>query len=247
MKKSYLLLSVCFFLLAISVSAYAADNDALNALLGPNVPIKAIPEELKLPDAVLPFLKSEFYDSVGKQASFDTQFKIVLLITKVTNVPSQKYDLLQEIVMEDIRNANKTAQKITAVSPDARVMAINAIAQSSNSNFVPTLLTVIERDESVNPRIAAARALPILGNANLIVPKLLDLLKNQYGVTRAKFNEQDTKRFDDDRVAEAIIVTLGDIGDPRAFPVLLQTVMNPDQHRDDTVKAGWDAMKKIKW
>ena len=247
MKKSIWFLTVCFFLFIMSLSAFSAASDSLDMLLGPNVPVKAIPEDLQLPDAVIPFLKGEFYNTIGKQASFDTQFKIVTLITKITNVPSQKYDLLQDIIMEDVRNANKTAQKIIAVSPDARVLAINAIGISSNSTYVPALLTVLERDESVNPRIAAAMVLPKLGNNDVIIPKMLDLLKNQYGANRAKFEEQDSKRFDDDRVAEAIIKSLGEIGDPRAFPVLLQTVMNPDRHRDDTVKAGWDAMKKIKW
>lgn len=109
------------------------------------------------------------------------------------------------------------------------------------------MLAVIERDETYKTRAAAAKILPSLGNSDLIVPKLLDLLRNQYGASRAKFDETDQKRFDDDRVAQAIVETLGDVGDARAFPVLLQLVMSPDTHRDDTIKAGWDAMKKLKW
>ena len=244
MKK--ILFSFVLLTGVLSVS-FAAGGDNLNALLGPNVPLEAIPAELKLPDAVLPFLKNEFNNTLGKMGSFDTQFKIIVLATRITNVPSEKFTFLQDVVMWEIKSPNKTANKTMAVSPDARVLAINAIAQSSNDTYVPTMQTVIERDESLKPRIAAARALPALGNADLIVPKLLDLLRNQYGASRAKFNEQDSKRFDDDRVAQAIIETLGEVGDARAFPVLLQTVMNPDTHREDTVKAAWDAMKKLKW
>lgn len=238
---TFILLILLFFCGA----AFSQEN-MLGAFLSPNVPIESIPKELELPDKVLPFLKTEFNNSIGKQASFDVQFKIVLLISKITNVPSKKYDLLEEIILWEVRSAQKTEQKTIAVSPDARVLAISELSKSKDNRFIDVLLMVVERDTSVHPRIAAARALSKIGDKT-IVPKLVDLLKNQYGASRAKFKEDDPKRFDDDRVAEAIIITLGDIGDPRAFPVLLQTVMNPDRHRDETVKAAWESMKKLKW
>jgi len=219
----------------------------IGSLLSPNMPIDAIPKDLALPDRVLPTLEKEFNDSIGKRASFDVQFKIVVLITKITNVPSKKYDLLEKIVMWEVRSAQKTEQKLIAVSPDARVLAITELAKSKDPKYVDVLLAVVERDISVKPRIVAAKALANIGDSQLVVPKLVDLMRNQYGASRTKFNEEDTKRFDDDRVAQAIIETLGDIGDPRAFSVLLQTVMNPDRHRDDTVKAAWESMKKLKW
>ncbi len=240
---------VTFFLLIMFAFCRAvfAQEDMLGAFLSPNVPVDSIPKELALPDKVLPYLKTEFNNSIGKQASFDVQFKIVLLISKITNVPSKKYDLLEEIILWEVKSYSKTEQKTTIVSPDARVLAISELAKSKEPKYVDTLLSVVERDTSVHPRIAAARALSMVGDPKLVVPKLVDLLKNQYGASRSKFREDDTKRFDDDRVAEAIILTLGDIGDPKAFPVLLQTVMNPDRHRDETVKAAWDSMKKLKW
>jgi hypothetical protein len=247
MKKISFFLSVGIILSVFSTAAFSQLSDSLSALLSPNVPIESIPKDLKLPDKVIPFLKTEFDNTIGKQGSFDVQFKIVLMATMVTNIPSQKFDFLNDVVMFEVRNAIQTAQKTTAISPDARVLAINAISASSNSNYVSTMLAVVERDDSVKPRIAAAKVLPALGNNDLIVPKLLDLVKNQYGGSRAKFDENDQKRYDDDRVAQAIIETLGDLGDPRSFAVLLQTVMNPDMHRDDTIKAGWDAIKKLKW
>lgn len=245
MRKKTLFLSFFFFL--VLTGAHAATGSNLEGLLSPNVPIEAIPPGLKLPDAVIPFLKTEFYNTIGKNGSFDTQFKIVFVTGRITNTTMERYDFLVDIVSYEVKNSAKTAQKNTSVSPDARVLAISTIAESSNSNYVPAMLSVIERDEALKPRIAAARILTTLGNGDLIVPKLLDLLKNQYGSSRAKFDESDSKRYDDDRVAQAIIETLGDVGDARAFPVLLQTVMSPDKHRDDTIKAGWDAIKKLKW
>ena len=174
------------------------------------------------------------------------QFKIGFLATRITNVPSDKYQFLQSVVEWDIKSAN-TSSKLMIVSPDARVIAIQAIADSSNSLYIPVLLNVIERDNVLNTRIAAAKTLPALGSTGMIVPKLIHLLKNQYGASRGSFNEADQKRFDDDKVAQAVIETLGELGDPRAFSVLLRTVMSPDTHRDDTVKAAWEAMKKLKW
>ncbi|MGC8765052.1 MAG: HEAT repeat domain-containing protein [Brevinematia bacterium] len=236
---------ILFMLLALCGIGFSQE-ETLGTLLSPNVPIESIPKELALPDKVLPYLRTEFNNSIGKQASFDVQFKIVLLITKITNVPTKKYDLLEEIIMWEVKNASKTEQKTIAVSPDARVLAIDELSKNKDNKYIDVLLTVVERDTSVQPRIAAARALSRIGDRNT-VPKLVELLKNQYGASRAKFKEDDPRRFDDDRVAEAIIITLGDIGDPRAFPVLLQTVMNPDKHRDETVKAAWEAMKKLQW
>lgn len=246
MKKSLVLLTLAAVL--ATGALFAQNAGFLASLLSPDVPAESIPKDLQLPDAVLPFLRTEFNNSLGKQASFDVQFKIIKLVSQITNQTSaQKYAFLNEVVMWEVRSAQQTAQKTTVVSPDARVLAIQIISYSSNSDFVPTMLAVIERDDNVKTRIAAAKILPSLGNNDLIVPKLIDLLRNKYGSSRAKFSEQDQKRYDDDRVAQGIIETLGDLGDPRSFPVLLQTVMNPDLHRDDTIKAGWDAIKKLKW
>lgn len=243
MRRIFLILS----LLILTTGTGISQVENLGALLSPNVPIEAIPKDLALPDEVLPFLKTEFNNSIGKKGSFDVQFKVVYLISKITNVPSKKYEVLEEIVLWEVKGASKTQQKTQIVSPDARVLAIKELANSKNPKYVDVLLTVIERDTALQPRIAAAKVLSLLGGNNIVVPKLVDLLRTKYGASRTKFNENDTQRFEDDRVAQAIIETLGDIGDPRAFPVLLQTVLNPDRHRDDTVKAAWEAMKKLKW
>ncbi len=244
MKGKTLLILLCLVGLSTPL---LAQMEMVGTLLSPNVPISAVPKELKLPDPVLPYLEQEFIKTIGKEGAFDTQFKIVLLMTKVTNVPTKKYEYLERIVMWEVRNPQKTAQKMFIVSPDARVLAIQGIAESSNKMYIETMLNVIERDTATKPRIAAARALPALGDKELIVPKLVYLLKNKYGIDRGKFSEEDTQRFEDDKVAEAIVISLGELGDPRAFPALLQIVMAPDSHRDDTVKAAWAAMQKLQW
>jgi len=244
MRGKRLLIILCTLGLS---HALFAQVEMLGSLLSPNVPISAVPKELKLPDPVLPYLEQEFIKTIGKDGAFDTQFKIVLLMTRVTNVPTKKYEYLERVVTWEIRNPQKTSQKLFVVSPDARVLAIQGISESSNRMYITTMLNVIERDTATKPRIAAARALPALGDRELIVPRLVELLKTKYGTDRGKFSEEDTQRFEDDKVAEAIIISLGEIGDPRAFPPLLQVVMAPDSHRDETVKAAWAAMQKLQW
>jgi|GEM_PF-1621760 hypothetical protein len=244
MKNRFLMIPA--FLMIFGLSSQAMGQAEIGAFLSPDVPIGSIPKDLKLPDAILPYLASEFNNTLGKQGSFDMQFKIVFLATRITNIPSAKYDFLQNVVETDIKGGN-TSSKLLIVSPDARVIAIEDIGLSSNSLYIPVLLDVVERDNVLQTRIAAAKILPSLGNSGMIVPKLVDLLKNQYGSGRGKFSEADEKRYNDDRVAQALIETLGDLGDPRAFSVLLRTVMSPETHRDETIKAAWDSMKKLKW
>lgn len=110
MKRKSVFLFASILMAALAVNA-TAQMDNLGFLLSPNVPTEAIPKELKLPDAVLPFLRTEFNNSIGKQAAFDVQFKIVKITTMITNTPSQKYMFLNDLVMWEVRSANKSAQK----------------------------------------------------------------------------------------------------------------------------------------
>jgi hypothetical protein len=221
-------------------------TEMLKNLLSPNVAADNIPKDLKFPDSIANYLTTEYFATVGKGGSFDVQFKIVLLGTKITNQSDKKYNFFESVAMSDIKQ-EKNENRVTAFSPDARVLAINTLANSSNSNYINSLLTVIERDQAIKPRIAAAKVLPVLGRNSIVVNKLVELLKNQYGDSRAKFKESDQNRFDEDKIAQAIVETLGDIGDPSAFPALMQVATATDKHTEDTVKAAWDSMKKLNW
>lgn len=223
-----------------------SSGGGLGTLLSPNVSVDNIPKDLKFPDTIIPYLQSQYYSTVGKDGAFDVQFKIVLLGTRVTNNSTKKFDFFQEVAISDLKQA-KNANRVTAFSPDARVLAINTLAISSNSNYINALLSVLERDDAVKPRIAAAKVITALGRNEIVVNKLSELLKNQYGDSRAKFKEQDQARFDEEKVAQAIVETLGSIGDPRAFPALMLVATSSDKHTEDTVNAAWEAMKKLNW
>src|SRR5271157_1590046 len=156
MKKKILIISAFLLIIGLSRQAMGATAEELGVFLSPDVPINQIPKDIKLPDAVIPYLKSEFNDTIGKQGSFDMQFKIVFLAARITNVPSDKYGFLQSVVEWDIKGGN-TSSKMTIVSPDARVVAIQAIGESSNSLYIPVLLNIVERDNSLKTRVAAAK------------------------------------------------------------------------------------------
>lgn len=236
------LFSVCAF----AQSTNDKTTGVVNNLLSPNVAVDNIPKDLKFPDSIAPYLSTQYYSTVGKDGAFDVQFKIVLIGTKITNSSDKKFRFFEDVATSDIKQ-EKNKNRVTAFSPDARVLAINTLASSSNASYINSLLTVIERDQAVKPRIAAAKAIPALGKNNLVVNKLVELLKNQYGDSRAKFKESDQKSFDEDKIAQAICETLGDIGDPAAFPALMQVATTSDRHTEDTVKAAWEAMKKLNW
>lgn len=240
--------AVLILILAAGLASAQTRNDskALDYLLSPNVSADAVPKDLKFPDTIIPVLKNAYNGTVGKENAFAIQFKIVLLGTKVTNNSEQKYSFFEMVAVSDTKTG-KDLSKIKGFSPDARVLAINSLAPSKNPAYINALLVVLERDDAVNPRIAAAKVIPQLGKDTIVVKKLVELLRTQYGGSRAKFKESDQERFDNDKVCQAIVETLGDIGDPDAFPALMQVATESDRHRDETVKAAWEAMKRLQW
>ena len=246
MKRALIMIAAATALFLNLSYAQKSSGDGLGSLLSPNVSVDNIPKDLKFPDTIMPYLIAQYNATVGKDGAFDVQFKIVLLGTKVTNNSTKKFDFFQDVAVSDLKQA-KNANRVTVFSPDARVLAINTLALSSNSNYINALLSVLERDEAVKPRIAAAKVITALGRNEIVVNKLSELLKNQYGDSRAKFKEQDQARFDEEKVAQAIVETLGNIGDPKAFPALMMVATASDKHTEDTVNAAWDAMKKLNW
>jgi len=240
-----ILLFVVFIFLFVKGN-FCSGQDSIGRMVGQDISVEDIPKDLKLTDAVIDGLRKMFNDTIGKQKSFDTQYKIVLIATKVTNESPKKYQFFDDIIQWEVKRSQEGTKKIIAVSPDARVLAINTLAESKDITYQTTFLSVIERDDNVDTRIAAARVLPRYARTDLIINKLIELLKTKYGANREKFNEADQTRYDDDRVAEAIIDTLGEYGDSRAFSALFQIAMNPQAHREATVKAAWTAIGKLK-
>lgn len=74
---------------------------------------------------------------------------------------------------------------------------------------------------------------------------ILDLM--EYNFDNPAFRENDQGMYYEDVIAEELIKILGQNAKPMIFPSLLHVVLYNRRHREATVNAAWDAMKKIKW
>lgn len=204
-----------------------------------------VPADLALPEGSLPKLRESFMSALD----WTQQVNLTVMVTKVTN-SKKKYDVLYDIATADIRNAVST----TNTSTQARVIAISNLALSQDSKYFEGLINILTIDKLLPTRIAASRSISILAtnapkkDKDYAVDRMIQLLNDPQKYNYQNFNSaaKQDKLFEDDRAAEAIVITLGDIGDPKAFGTLLN-IVTVKNHRDETVQAAWDAMKKLKW
>ncbi len=68
-----------------------------------------------------------------------------------------------------------------------------------------------------------------------------------YNYDNPNFRENDQVAYYDDIIAEELIKILAEERDPKNFPVFLRVVLYSNRHREQTIKAGWEAIKKIDW
>ena len=194
-----------------------------------------VPEDLKLGGG-LGQLKTMFYKTTDPQQ----QIRLVKMITK--NEQPERYDVLMDIATFDIRMADKYGQTFTT-TPEARLIAINYVGDKKDPKYADTFASIITYDRNIDLRIAAAQALAKVGGKDAI-KVLVGLIRYKYNYKN--FREDNQKMYNDDLVVEGIVKALGDIGDPLAFPALLE-IVTKQNHRDATIAAAWDAMNKIKW
>jgi len=194
-----------------------------------------VPEDLKIGggNQSLETLKAQFFKTTDR----DQQVIIVKMIAKHTS--DEKYKVLAEIAEFDIR----TDKLGNFCHPDAVQAALDAMILTKDQKYESTYFNILNKFDNTKVRITAAKGLAMIGSPNM-VPKLVNMVKNE--LSYAAFREDNQKMVADDMVVEAIITALGDIGDPRAFPALLQ-VVTLQNHRFQTIQAAWAAMEKIQW
>ncbi len=224
MKGIRALIAVAVMML-MSVTAFAK-IDASDAF---------VPDDLVLGGG-LQTLKDQFYKTTDRQQ----QTIIVKMITK--NTEPARYDVLMDMVTFDLRMADKYGQA-TSTSPEARLIALNYISEQKNPKYSDTMVSIIKFERETEIRIAAARALGMMGSPQS-VKTLVSMVRFQFNY--ANFREDNEKMFQDDRVVEGICKAFGEIGDPMAFPALLE-IVTKQNHRIQTIDAAWDAMNKLKW
>jgi HEAT repeat protein len=235
MKPFFLLLSVLAMFLATGTLSAQYQRSTID-----------VPDDLKIPEGALPKLREAFF----RTQDWDGQVRLVVTISRVTNDDLKKYDLLSEIATWDVNGGIGA----TNTSTFARVIAISNLGISKSVTYIPGLLSILNSDKLKDTRIEAAKALSLIGvaaddvNRMNIVTRLIELLNDPQKYNFLNFNRADRqdKFFNDDIVAESIVNTLGDIGDPKCFGALLN-IVNQQNHRDETIQAAWLAMKRIRW
>ncbi len=213
------------FLMLISMNGYSVIDQST----------AKVPETLKLGGG-LQQMREKFY----KTSDFVQQLILVKMITK--NQQEDRYLLLEEIALWPIRLADKYGEAKN-LDPEAWQIAINALANSGKPQFSDTLSSIVKNAGNTDIRITAAKGLGKLKNPSSL-DLLISLVRSQYNYDN--FRENDEQMFQDDRVVQAIVETMGEIGDPKVFTVLLGIVTKRN-HRAATIQAAWDAMEKLKW
>lgn len=205
-----------------------------------------VPEDFAAPEGALPALSNQFFMT----RDWDGQVRLTVMISRITN-GTGKYDVLNHIGTFDVRGGVGTSN----TSIHARVIALSNVGLSGNPKFAESLLFLLRQDKVLPTRIEATRALVNIvkatGNKDLeltVVSRIIELLNDPQRYDFVDFNRADrqNKYFDEDRAAEAMVIALGDIGNPKAFSVLLK-IVNKKNHRDETIDAAWLAMKRLKW
>lgn len=223
MKQKSWLWVIAFILLSTSSFAVIAKSTA------------KVPEHLKLGGG-LEIMRTKFYQT----KDFNQQVILVKMITK--NQQEDRYLLLQDIALWPIRLADKYGEA-KILDPEAWTIAINSLADSGKPEFSETLSSIVKNAGNPDVRIVAAKGLGKLKDPS-VLKLLISLVRFQYNYS--DFRENDEKMFQDDRVVQAIVETMGEIGDPKSFTALLEVVTKRN-HRQATIQAAWDAMEKLKW
>lgn len=221
MKRSIELIMIGVILLLITSGGYG-DVD--------------VPEDLTIGGGIksLNQIESLFFSTTDS----DQQARLVKIIDKHTS--EKKFDLLVKIISFDVKGDKPG----NFVSPVAMSLALEILNKTKNPQYEEHYFNIIKRYVDLKTRILAAKGLGMIGSKN-IVPKLINLI--QHDLRHPDFREEDEKIYGDDQIVEAIVTSLGEIGDPRCFPALLDIVIKQHEHRSETVQAAWTAMNQLQW
>lgn len=180
------------------------------------------------------------------KAAFDSASSLqaqIIIAKMIAAVDSEdRYEVLRDIFMEDLKSADIYGMQDN-VAPEARRIAIAEVGESGQLEYATDYISVLQYDDDVETRLSAAEALGKIKDDS-IAPMLVTLLTTVY--SHENFKENNDEMYNDDLVAEGIIIAMGEHGSPRYFTALLE-VVTLQNHRDDTIDAAWNAMENLKW
>lgn len=174
------------------------------------------------PKAILEALKQfEPYDS----RNFELKVKMIRALGK------KGYSFATPQLLQTLNEGRTRIARMNNRPLDywkVRAESALALGRIGDAKAVPQLAEAAFRDKDIYVRICAIRALGMLKSTDA-VPRLMDML------------EKTTI----DRVANELVKTLGEIGDKRAFPILLSVTQR--NFSQEVRKNALLAIRKINW
>lgn len=214
-RKQKLLFTLLSAIMLISIPSFSQHVTIDDAILS------------KPAEAIAKSLKSPMFDLYNDK-TFELKIKMIRSLGKKENGKSTI--IYNQLLLNMQEGGNRIARRGNSSIEFWKIRAESALSlgKLGNKEARNSLLNLAMKDDDMQVRMCAIRALGMLKAANS-VPRLLDLLS----VTTT------------DRVANELVITLGKIGDKRAFPVLLAiTQRNFTQY---VRKNALLAIKKLKW
>jgi HEAT repeat protein len=161
------------------------------------------------------------YDS----RNFDLKVKMIRSLGKKGNAEAV-FTLRQ--TLNEGRTTRTAINNLPIEFWQIRAESALSLGRIGDKQATPSLLETALQDEDVQVQICAIRAIGMLQDP-IAVPRLLDLLE----------------KTSIDRIANEIVLTLGEIGDRRAFPLLLAVTQR--NFTEYVRKNALIAIKKLKY
>ena len=177
------------------------------------------------PKAIIRFLKEfEAYES----DKLELRVRLIKLLGKAANKGDEEIRSQLLNTLREGYTSIATRNNITLDYWKVRAESALALGRIGDTAVTPAVVDLAFNDEDLQVRMCAVRALAMLKDPRA-VPRLIDML--------------ETTNID--RFAYELVVALGEIGDKRAFPVLLAVTQR--NFNEDVQKNALLAIKKLKW
>ncbi len=177
------------------------------------------------PKAIIRFLKEfEAYEP----DKLELRVKLIKLLGKAANKGDEEIRAQLLNSLREGYTSVATRNNITLDYWKVRAESALALGRIGDPSVTPAVVDLAFNDEDLQVRMCAIRSLAMLKDVRA-VPRMIDMLETT----------------NNDRFANELVVALGEIGDKRAFPVLLAVTQR--NFNEEVQKNALLAIKKLKW
>lgn len=206
MRKNFLLIIVSIFFFSITIFAQGTSNDPYTA----QQPDQITLEELFLGLQNIPI--EYFEEMIISSNNHDALMMVVSILAQ--NNDAQSIALLIRLIDPNyVQMVNGT---VINDWWDVKVEAIIALGKMKAKEAVPVLIKILQTSNDPIVKAYAAMALGQIGDKSAV-----DVLLIQLQIVMASWKSDNLP------LMYGLIVGLGDLGDPKAIPILLQISQGP--------------------